>query len=143
MMKRSIDPAAQPFRPVEQLGDELRQPPVLVVDDADLAHPVAVARRERIADRLAQCAAQMHRAETAEPVHQPLEIAPVGQQVELDHRLGAPVARGEPDLAGLGQRLVDADQLRSDLLADRMPGRFADHRDEHVAGRRRRSMPDE
>src|SRR5213075_336310 len=54
---------AQPLRPVEQLREELRQPPVLVVDDADLAHPVAVAGREWVGDDLGERTTQMHLTE--------------------------------------------------------------------------------
>ena len=64
-------------------------------------------------------------AHHAEGLHQPLEVAPVGQQVELDQRLSAPVARGQLDLPALGGRVVDGDQERGDALAHRVPCRLA------------------
>ena len=100
--------AAQPVRAVEQFGEELCQAAVLVVDDADLPHPVTVARRERVADRLPERAFQMHRAELAKTLHQPVQVAPVGHQIEFNKRLDMPVARGQPDLPGFRQGLVDA-----------------------------------
>ena len=128
--------APQPGRAVEQFGDDVGDHLVLGVDDADLAHPLGIARRERVAGRLAQCGADLHPAEPPERVHQPFEVAPIGQEVELDDRLGSPVARSKLDLAGFRKRLVDGSEQRADLLADRMPGGFADANHEHVACRR-------
>ena len=120
-------------RPVEQGGHRLGQPLVLGVDHADLAHPVAVGGGEGNVRHLPERISHLHRGHQLKTAHQPVEVALVGKQVELDDRLASPVARGELDLAGLGVGLVDEGEQRADLLAHRVPGRFAGHGHEHVA----------
>ncbi len=52
--------------------------------------------------------------------------------VAVDNRLVAPVGGLEFDLAGLGIRLVDENDDRAELLADRVPKRLAAGSDAHV-----------
>src|SRR6185312_15749562 len=90
----------------------------------DLAHlldALAIARREGIDGRRLQRRAFLYPPGAAESVHQPVQVPPVGEQVELDDRLAPPIRRSEPDLPGFRIGLVDAEQQRADLLADRVP----------------------
>ena len=125
---------AQRRRPVHQLCGDGGEDLVLGVDHADLAHAVGIGGRERLVGHRPERRAHLQRRHLAKAAHQPVEIAPVGQQVELDDRLFPRVARGELDLTGLRIGLVDEGEQRADLLADRMPGRLGDDDDEHVAG---------
>ena len=79
---------AQRRRPVHQRRGDRCEHLVLGIDHADLADAVGVGRRERLVGHGLQRRAHLHRRHLAEAAHQAVEIALVGQQVELDDRLG-------------------------------------------------------
>ena len=127
--------AAQRRRPVEHLRHDAGQDLVLGVDHADRPHLVAVGGGEGRVGHLAHRVGHLQRGHQLEAAHQPVDVALVRQEVELDDRLAAIVARGELDLSGLRVGLVDEGEQRADLLAHRMPGRLGDDHGEHVAHR--------
>jgi len=104
-----------------------------MADHPDLAHAVRVRRREWIVRHRSERRAHLQRRRVAKATHQAVEVARVGQQVELDDRLRPRVARGELDQPGLGVGLVDEGEQRTDLRTDCMPRRLAEEDDEHVA----------
>ena len=118
---------------VEQFRDKIRHHLVLGVDDTNLSDLVAIARRERIADRVLQRGIEMQCRELAKSFHQSLQIARVGKKVEIHRGFVAPIRGGKFDVARFGKGFIDEDQQRGDLLTNRVPGRFPAGNYEHVA----------
>ena len=78
---------AQRRRTIHQRCGNFREDLVPGVDHADLAHAIGIGGRERLVGYRPERRAELQRGHLAEAAHQPVEIAPVGQQVELDDRL--------------------------------------------------------
>ena len=133
--QRADQIAAQRRRSVQCLGQRVRDPLVLLAHEPDLPDLVAVAGGERIGGHRLHCRREVHSAEPAHAIHHPLQVTLIRQQIEIDYWLVLPVARGELYLAGLGIRLVDRDDERTDLLAHRVPRGLVGHHGEHVARR--------
>ena len=125
--------AAQRRRSVEKPRNGVGQHLVLAADRPYLAEPFAVDSAEGVAGNRRQCRMSVERRHLAKGVHQPLEIAVIGEKVELDDRLLAPIPRRQLDLAGLRPCPVDEDEQRPDLLADPVPRRLLADGDIHVA----------
>ena len=121
-------------RPVEQRAGDRGQELVLGVDDADLAHAVGVAGRERV-DVTALHGRRRRRACRCMRKASISRSRSRRSDSRLNSTSGSARQSREVSLTWPRSeaRVVDGDQERGDALADRVPGRLADGDDEHVA----------